>query len=119
MAWQENKDNTIWVRWGASGENDDPETTYVVKAGDELIGRITEIRGSTTYEGKAIMSMELKGGKEVSFLVPTRLQSDLGLNPKWNMKITAEVGDTIKIVYRGKDKKAEGNPHTFDVFFDK
>ena len=119
MSWTEQRDSTIWVAWDKMNPDADKDYTHLVKNGDELIGKIDTISDSTTYEGKKIIKMVLEDGKEVHILTQSRLLTKLGFNPKMPVTSNAKVGDKVKIVYHGRDKDSEGNPHLFDVFIDR
>ena len=112
-------DATVWIRWGVLGPDDDAEFTHLVKKNEALVGTVRGIHDSSTYEGRKILVLELDNGNEVRTLCPTRLQTQLGLAPKWKMKYVAEIGSRIAIKYLGQNKEAEGKPHMFDVQFGK
>ena len=112
-------DATVWIRWGAMGEDDDPEFTYLVKKGAVIIGTIKNINDSTTYPDKKILVLELDTGEEVRTMTPSRLQTQLGLSKNWKMKYVAEIGTRVAIKYLGINKEAEGKPHLFDCKFGK
>jgi hypothetical protein len=126
MRWQEQKDARIWIKWGTKGESFDPETNILVKKGEELLGRILNIRPPENEEESYRVELEIgefdksdkfvKNGNYVNFSCPTYLRSALGFNPDFRRKRIAEVGDIIRIQYDGQDTKHR-NAHQFQVFF--
>ena len=89
----------------------------VIKAGlskETVMALLTKIKDRIERN-----STRLDDGKEIRTMTPSRLQTQLGLNPKWKMKYVAKVGDRIAVKYLGINKDAEGKPHLFEVQFGK
>lgn len=125
MEYVEQKDNTVWVRWGKYEEEDDKERVHLVKNNDRLCGKIIDMIDGKTYPEQKIITMEIidddgdETGKQVKFSTKSRLKTELGLNPKIPRQYKAGIGSTVCITYRGRSKDIEGNPHIFEVQFAK
>ena len=121
MKFEEQKDATKRVRWGAYEEEDDKDNVYLVKKGTDLIGKIKSIEmlSLTTPTGdkteKPNVVLEINGGDMVRFIPPAMLLTELGMNPTFMKERCASVGDIVKINYIGKKKNA--NLHLFAVAF--
>lgn len=120
---EENADTIKRVRWGAYQPEDVEDNYHLVKKGETLEGVVSVIN-LQNFDGddgetkeKPVVIFKLKDGKEVTFVCPARLQTQMGLNPTWPKKHVAKEGSKLRILYNGVDKSAKGNPHSFGVEF--